>query len=245
MIERAEERMPVSAVRIGRTDIGAATAVVDEDTITFLVSGEGDGHPLRLALAAIDGVRGAGNELEIIMRDGTRVTVASPSRDPLEAALLRGCRTLPELTRTLRAFGSSRGRRTARASGAGEQQRFFAPLIESRRSAMHTAGAGAIAAFDAGAIAHAMEETLARFAAERFADVGPARRALEAELVDISEPLFDALRVLNESAALAREAPDDLRCWRNWSSQLRVTFECADRVWIALDAALDGTPAAR
>jgi hypothetical protein len=33
---------------------------------------------------------------------------------------------------------------------------------------------------------------------------------------------------------------DDLRLWRAWSAQLSATFETADRVWLALDAALDG-----
>ena len=147
------------------------------------------------------------------------------------------------MTRTLRAFGSSRARRVApggRTTDATEQRRFFAPFLDARRAAAAVSGEAAIATFNGRALADALTETLKQFAADRQPEPGPARRALEAELVDASEPLFDALA----RAARSRRTPrwpttDDLRLWRAWSTQLRTTFETADRVWMSLDEALD------
>ena len=69
--------------------------------------------------------------------------------------------------------------------------------------------------------------------------MGPAQRALEAELVDATEPLFEALRSLSASATAAIGDIDDMRLWRTWSRQLSDTFETADRVWVMIDEVLD------
>src|SRR4051812_4522896 len=97
---------------------------------------------------------------------------------------------LPELTLSLRSLGSGRG--AARA----EQGRFFAPLLEARRRAAHvTSMAEVVASFSVARLGSALEETLRAFAAERYPDRAPARRAFEAELVDGAQPFFAALRV--------------------------------------------------
>jgi hypothetical protein len=57
--------------------------------------------------------------------------------------------------------------------------------------------------------------------------------------VDSSEPLHAALRALGERASEALEHADEIRAWRSWALSLRDVFEAADRVWVALDAALD------
>jgi hypothetical protein len=148
------------------------------------------------------------------------------------------------------AIGSRRGRSSVRETEAAEQRRFFAGLMDARRSVgaelseMATSAESAmsaIAAFDAAALTRSLDETLHAFAVERHGDNGPARRALEAELVDLSEPLHAALQLLAETAAEAESAPHDLRRWRAWAVQLRTVFETADRAWFALDAALDAS----
>ena len=65
------------------------------------------------------------------------------------------------------------------------------------------------------------------------------RRALEAELSDLAEPLMDALQALGDAGVSAGASLDDLRLWRMWAMQLRTAFEVADRVWPQLDVALD------
>jgi len=140
----------------------------------------------------------------------------------------------------LRTFGSRRGQRARRPGAAAEQQKFFAPLVDARRVASKSpSSADTIAAFESVALTHALDEALRRFASEPFGQNAPARRALEAELVDSSEPLQLALRALGERATAALEQGDEIRAWRSWALSLRNVFEAADRVWVALDAALD------
>ena len=141
---------------------------------------------------------------------------------------------LPELTHALRAFGSRRGHRSTRATAASDQQRFFAPLLEARRHAV-TAGtpAAAIAAFDADALAAAFEAQLREFAAERYGDIAPARRALDAELIDLSEPLQAALDALRDAAREAAASSSTIcGCGARGRASFATTFEIADRVWL-------------
>jgi hypothetical protein len=238
MGDRTHGPVPISSLRVGRTDVGAATAMIDDDALTLVVRAEREERSLRVRFATVDSVHVAGDEIDLVIRDGTHVMLAAPPA--LRNELLGRCRSIPELTRTLRAFGSSRARRVGgRKTDATEQQRFFAPLLDARRAAGGADGNTAIRAFSGVLLADALTKTLKQFAADREPETGPARRALEAELVDASEPLFDALTVLRQSADAAIASTEDLRVWRVWSAQLRTTFETADRVWMALDAALD------
>lgn len=246
MIERTRRPVAVSTLRVGRTDVGAGTAVLDDDLLTIAIGGagapgaSGAERTLRVRLAQIDAASLAGDDLSLALHDGTRITLVSPGAGELLDQIVGRCRALPELTRTLRAFGSRRGQHGMRDGGADEQARFFAALMESRRSASEDgAPAQVIEAFDADTLGRALTATLHHFAVVRHGENGPARRALEAELVDLSEPLSLALQSLGAAAADALQSVDDLRRWRIWSMQLRATFETADRVWVALDAVLD------
>src|SRR6185436_14529558 len=145
--------------------------------------------------------------------------------------------------RALRAFGSRRGHRSTRATATSDQQRFFAPLLAARRNAgVAIEPTVVVEAFSAASLAEALGTALRELALERHGENGPARRALEAELEELVEPLFAALKVLGDAGVRAAESPDDLRLWRSWAGQLRLTFEAADRAWMALDAALDVVP---
>jgi hypothetical protein len=242
MGERARGSIPVTALRIEQTDVGPATAVIDDELLTLVVRPGQDERSLRLKLIAIDAVTVDDGQLALSLRNGTHLRLTSPEIAPLRDQILSRCRTLPELTRTLRNFGSRRGRNIIRPTEAAEQHRFFSGLMDARRAAgVELDPNAAIATFDALALIHALDETLHSFARERHGENGPARRALEAELVDLSEPLYLALRLLAESAESARSESNDLRLWRAWSTQLRSVFEAADRVWFAVDAALDAT----
>lgn len=230
----------VSAARVGRAELGAATVVVDDDVLMIVSHSDGGERSLRVPLSAIDTLVLEGDALTIAVRDGRRLELASANAAALHAEIASRCFALPELTRTLRSFGSRRGQRGRRPASATDQQRFFAPLVDARRAASKgKSRTDMIDAFQSAALTSALEDALHRFAVERFGQNGPARRALEAELVDSSEPLQLALKRLGESAAEARERTDEIRAWRVWSLTLRDLFEAADRVWIALDAALD------
>lgn len=213
--------------------------MVDSDALT-VVRTEAEDRPVRVPLATIDAVDVRDDELALALHDGSTVRLAMASANQFADHLLAHCCALPELTRTLRAFGSRRGQRASRLAGAAEQQRFFAPLVEARRQASRAGSPfDAVDLFDAQVIDSAVEATLNSFAAERYGENGPARRALEAELTDLAEPLHLALAELGEAAGDARMERGDLRVWRRWCGALKSAFEAADRVWLALDAALD------
>jgi hypothetical protein len=198
---------------------------------------------IRVPCAAIDEIVLENGEVSLHLRDGMRLALAGDDTPGLQRELVNHCRAIPEVTRALRAFGSRRGHGSGRVSGPDEQRRFFAPLLDARREAVTAAQPErTLAAFDAATLDRAIGQTLQALATERYGDDAPARRALEAELVDLTEPLSNALRALGASADDARTSIDDLRLWRLWSAQLRATFETADRVWLSLDAALDATP---
>jgi hypothetical protein len=243
VIDRAIGTRFVVSARVGRTDLGETTVTVDEDSLHIVGGGTGAERSARVLLASVDAVEMSDGEVILRLRDGRSATFYATGALELREEILARCRVLPELTHALRAFGSRRGHRSTRAAAASDQRHFFAPLLEARRHAV-TAGtaAAAMAAFDADALAAAFETQLREFAAQRYADHPPARRALEAELIDLSEPLQVSLDGLRDVAREAAESADDVRLWRAWARQLATTFETADRVWLALDTALDASP---
>jgi len=155
---------------------------------------------------------------------------------------------LPELMLSLRSFGSRRGAPNESRAMEEEQARFFAPLLDGRRvAAQAITRPQVVAAFDSRQLAQLVDGVLRQFAAVRFATHAPARRALEAELFEIVEPLRDALTVLArlaEATALAQNAPVADEQWTIWLTQLRVVFRVADTSWPAMRDALASSPPA-
>jgi hypothetical protein len=242
MTDRLLTPVAVTAVRIGRTNLGEGRVVLEEETISVLVRSTVD-EPVRMGFDSVESVAVKGREAVLVLRDGTRVTFVSAGAAQFAGAVLSRCRALPELTRALRTFGSRRGTRSQRDSSPMDQRQFFAPLLEARRLAgSASAPDAAVAAFNGSALCEALTATLRQFAAARHTEEGPARRALEAELDEIVEPLIAAISSLTEAGNTAKDAVDDLKVWRTWAGQLRTTFEVADRVWVSLDAALDSAP---
>jgi hypothetical protein len=149
---------------------------------------------------------------------------------------------LPELMLSLRSFGSRRGSPNESGSLDEEQERFFAPLLDGRRAAAQAISRPqVVAAFDAPRLAAILDATVHQFAAARFATQAPARRALEAELFEIVDPLRDALTVLAslaEAIPFAQNAPVAGEQWTLWLAQVRVVFRLADASWPAMREAL-------
>jgi hypothetical protein len=232
----------VVVTRVGITELGDSIVVIDEHAVNVSIPETGNEQPLRVPLSSIEAVTATNEEIDIALRDGTKITFIATSAPPLRDEILVRCRAVPELTSALRAFGSRRGHRSLRSHAPKDQQRFFAPLLDARRQAVAAKTPGAaMAAFDAGALTTAFDTALRELAAHRYGDNAPARRALEAELVDLVEPLHASLEQLKEAAKEA-SASEDLKVWRAWTRQLGATFEVADRVWISMDVALDSNP---
>src|SRR5262245_6018463 len=239
MPDRSRAPIALTAVRIDRTDWGGGTLVIHDEGVMLSVQATPNDRPIRIAYSMVNAIDAADKTVALTLRDGTRILMACGVARRLREELLFRARSIPEVTRTLRAFGSARGQ-LKRAASASDQQKFFAPLLEARRHAgSMTAAPAVLAAFDAPSLAQAIAQAVTAFAAERFVEPGPERRALEAVLTDLAEPLIISLHALAASAEQANASIDDLRLWRQWSSQLRATFEVADRVWVTLDSALD------
>jgi hypothetical protein len=154
---------------------------------------------------------------------------------------------LPELTLSLRSFGSRRRLPNGQRVLEDEEARFFAPMLDARRAAATAVTrVQVVAAFDARRLGALLDATIRAFAAERFQTRPPARRALEAELFELAEPLRVALRELRElaeSVGAAREPAHEYEVWMRWLEQLRATFRAADAIWPPLGNILAASPA--
>src|SRR5919197_1906850 len=149
---------------------------------------------------------------------------------------------LPELTLSLRCFGSGRRLPNDVPALLAEQQRFFAPLLDARRTAAKAlTRSQVVVAFDARRLTALLDATLRAFAAERFAKRVPARRAFEAELAEIVAPVRKALQLLGglaESLTVTVVSPEQYEQWKRWLAQLQVVFRSADASWMPLCAVL-------
>ena len=220
---------------------GPARADVSADGVALALL-HGTRPPRLYPLAAIDGVRvetlgdSDRTQLTLFLRGGDVVELTGqlPLRATARAIENVAC-TLAEQTLALRAFGSPR-------AGAGaEHDRFFAPLLDARRGAERAGSAlERVAAFDAPVMTRRLGDALAAFAAERFPESPPDRRALEAELRDLVEPVFARLASLDAAGRAVREGGDDVRFarWRDWAVAVRELFAAADAAWLAAVPAL-------
>jgi hypothetical protein len=162
-------------------------------------------------------------------------TPIEPARDPDQVEYGE----LPELTRALRALGSSR------RSGGSLQSLFFHPLVDARRRAADAKTAPArVAAFDAAQLGQALDRAIDRIVAEWPDKRDSVRRALRAEMQDRASPYASALALLAERAVAARAADEAgrLAAWRAWTVQLAATFAAADRSWLALRSVVEALP---
>jgi hypothetical protein len=129
---------------------------------------------------------------------------------------------LPELARSLRAFGAPRD-----AAGEAAHSAIFGPLLDARARA----GLGDVEA----ALSALRGETLAVRIAARAAEaastgqVDPAHaRARSARAGELIDPLRAELSRLDALAPSARGSSTDSEGWRAWIDQLRRVFAAAD-----------------
>ena len=195
---------------------------------------------VRLALArrSLEGWEVAADALHIHVDGGDVVSIASSDAHATAVELERWAFALPELTRSLRVLGS---RRAAGGVRRVEHDAFFAPLLAARGEAERATTLHARrAALDARALRDAVQLRLRAFAAERYPNDAPERRALQAELEECTSsllPRFTALEAAEERLSSASDSERVIR-WREWSRALASLFESADRCWPDLGATL-------
>src|SRR6185503_12469699 len=106
MTERSRAPITIDSAQVGRTNLGPSSVTLDDDALTIVV--RGGESPTQIPLAVIDELSLVDTQLELTLRDGTRVAFVAPTTVELRDDIAARCRALPELTRTLRAFGSRR-----------------------------------------------------------------------------------------------------------------------------------------
>lgn len=232
-------RLSVSGLLRGQDLSGTAVVTLDEDAVRI----ESTAGAFRVPLAQLDGVRYAVDTLELFVTRGDVVVLTgSAALAALAAQIERQVMTVPELTRSLRGLGSGR------AAPGAEHDRFFSVLLTARRDAQTAATPDrARAAFDAAGLRAAVLQRLHEMAERHHPDEPPERRALDAELLEVSEPLLarlDRLGVAQDALASSDDA-ERLAQWRDWSAALHDAFESGDEVWLALMPVLAADPPAR
>ena len=141
--------------------------------------------------------------------------------------------TLPEFTRSLRAFAS------VHALGTREHDLVFGPLIAARRSASRVLAPEArAAAFDADRLRRATMDAIGAIAKERAGMDVSHRRALEASLEEAAGPTWRALDAIGIAAVSLRGAPSANRAeaWQVWCDAVQELFNAADAFWLAAEA---------
>lgn len=144
---------------------------------------------------------------------------------------------LPELARSLRAFGASRD-----AASDAAQAAIFAPLLDARARAATGDADVALSVLRGEALATRIEGCVAA-AAEATEHDAARRRARAARARALVEPLRAELRALDALSARARMGGVESAEWRAWVEQLRRAFSAADDACRAL-AHLLAEPAA-
>lgn len=193
---------------------------------------------LPIELRSLEGWEVGAGELHVHLAGGDVVSIAAADPLAVGLGLERWAFALPEFTRSLRVLGS---RRAAAGARRPEHDAFFAPLLAARGEAERAATLHARrVALDSRALRDAIELRLRAFAAERYPNDAPERRALEAELAECITPLLARFADLDAAQERLTTAPDVERVlhWREWSRAIASLFESADRCWPDLRATL-------
>lgn len=170
-------------------------------------------------------------ELRLHRDDGKVVTLSgSPHFDGLRNRIEAAVCVFPAQTLSLRGFGSER------SAPGSDHDRWFEALLTARRVAEESRTVETQRrAFDAERMTRHAHATREAWAADRF-ERAPDRRALVAELEEVSTGYVAALRRMDELAAQLRHAPDaeQFERWRDWTGTVHQVFRAADDTWTAM-----------
>lgn len=193
---------------------------------------------LALGLRSLEGWDVGADALHMHVFGGDVVSIVTADARAMAVDLERWAFALPELTRSLRVLGS---RRAAGGTRRAEHDSFFAPLLAARGAAERAETLEARrTALAARTLRDDVQLRLRAFAAERYPNDAPERRALQAELEECTSSLMTRFVELEAAEDRFSSCSDSERVvrWREWSSALATLFECADRCWPDVGATL-------
>lgn len=221
----------------GRELSADALALVDDGALRLDRVRAPGGAPLAvIPLRRIEGVRHEADQLVLFLENDDVIELSADRGIPgLAREVVAAACSLPELTRALRALG------TSRATAQSEHDRFFGPFLDARRRAeLAREPSAQVAAFETRELLSGLGALARAVARERYPEHPAAQRALEAELTECLEPLVEQLGELGDAAALVQKGAEEMQlvAWRRWARALADVFVCADRCWVATDALL-------
>jgi hypothetical protein len=220
------EAVTIWALWRGHEISGAGTASLTADVV--MVSA-GTAR-LAVPIEELDGAHVEPARISLYHRSGDVIEISGADAVRIGREIVSHACDVPELTVPLRALGSTRARPGV------DHDKFFGPFLAARRAAARASDPERrLAAVDSAAIATAVGNTVRELAAERYPKQPAERRAMEAELADLAEPVIKSLNALAAAADAARTAPDDAKFvrWRAWSTAYRDVFRAADQCWLA------------
>jgi hypothetical protein len=185
---------------------------------------------LAVAVEDLDGAHVSPAHLTLFHRGGDVIEIKGADAERLGREIIAHACDVPELTVPLRALGS------ARARPGIDHDRFFGPFLAARRAAARAEDPERrLAAVDPKALAANVGTIVRELAAERYPKQPAERRAMEAELADLAQPVVASLDALAAAAERATDASDDTRFlrWREWAGAYRDVFRAADQCWLA------------
>lgn len=196
---------------------------------------------MRVAFAVLDGVHMHGEKAHLYLHDGDvlELTLHEESSRALLRRAIDAAFVMPELTRSLRAFGGAYG------ESETAHDRWFAPLLAARR---HVVGISdpmrQLALFDIDRVGAELSRALTELAVQRTGGDARRARALEAILEENTATVREALaRVALAATTLDGSAPDSqLGDWRRWVSALRGLYSAADAAWPDIATSLQTGP---
>jgi hypothetical protein len=205
---------------------GTGTASLTADVVMISAGAS----RLAVPIEDLDGAHVEPARLSLYHRSGDVIEISGSDAVRLGREIVSHACEVPELTVPLRALGSTRARPGV------DHDRFFGPFLAARRAAARASDPeGRLTAVDAKAIASNVGATVRELAAERYPKQPAERRAMEAELADLAEPVVKSLDALAAAAEAARTGPDDVKFvrWRAWAAAYRDVFRAADQCWLA------------
>jgi hypothetical protein len=205
---------------------GTGSATLTADVVMISAAGT----RLAVPVEDLDGAHADATRLTLFHRSGDVIEITGPDAERLGREIIAHACDVPELTVPLRALGSNRARPGV------DHDRFFGPFLAARRAAARAEDPeGRLAAVDSKALAAAVGKTVRELAAERYPKQPAERRAMEAELADLAQPVVESLDALAAAAETASTGSDDTRFvrWRAWSGAYRNVFRAADQCWLA------------
>ncbi len=199
------------------------------------------GPSFAITLNSLDGYQLSPSHAVLYVHGGDVLDVSwldEHARLALRQALDAAC-AMPELTRSLRAFGNP----PTEAEAAHD--RWFAPLLTMRRAVVGVSDPlQQLALFDVDRLAEELTRALTELAAQRTGGDPARTRALEAMFEEHTEAVRESLgRTALAATTLEGSAPDSrIADWRRWVDCLREVYERADAAWPDLAAAYRSGP---